>query len=685
MNQNTAVDFLVIGSSGGGGTISWLLAKAGFEVVVLEQGADLAKPLEEGDRPFDSSLHDEYRFRLQRPDPKRRIRGDYNTFRDLDKSDPAKPFKEGWTGSVLGGGSVIWGTWAFRALPIDFRLRTHFQVNGNLDKLEKEWGYSIPDWPIEYKEMEPFYNVAETLLAVSGDRQAVNTGIQNSEWYQHFASQEHFSHAGNWQPTFPFPCEPYPITPVGQFIFDGMEKAHLSPLSLPSAIVQPGRNGYRTREAIAQALSAWGNEKHLSFWERLERAFQQFNRDSDLSPLEKLERFLKQWNDDADSKPSFWQQSAEDLWSERVRDACNLCGFCGEYLCWGKEGPKSGTRVSTLKELRDLPNAEIRTNARAFEVMYDERLGIATGVRYLDISDPDNPQVQVQRAKNVIVSCGAVQTARLLLMSGPPGGLGNQHDQIGRYATYHLFGFGATCTLPNDYQGLLHGEFGHTGNTTSFGPYFIEDKDAASNTKGMWFKAGTLTSTAKKNPLQNADEKLKDKAKGKIGLSLLQEMEAYVRRLELRVTSDDLPRPENQVDLDPTFVDEYGLPVARISRRFGEHEKRVFKLVETKVEEIFQTYPNLIDTKNKDQYGFRPAKLDLVGDHQMGTCRMGDDPAQSVLDCHCRLHGVKNVFVVDSSFMPTGLGLNPMVTVVANALRVGTWIVEQAKHGNQLV
>ncbi len=75
------------------------------------------------------------------------------------------------------------------------------------------------------------------------------------------------------------------------------------------------------------------------------------------------------------------------------------------------------------------------------------------------------------------------------------------------------------------------------------------------------------------------------------------------------------------------------------------------------------------------------AILKLIGDHQMGTCRMGDDSSTSVVNRFCRLHDAKNVFVVDSSFMPSGLGLNPMVTVVANALRVGTHIVDALKKG----
>src|ERR1041385_462176 len=103
------VDFAVIGSSGGGGTIAWLLAKAGFSVTILELGPDLAAPLddpttgaskgaEDPRHRFIPISHDEYRFRLERPDPKRRPRGDYNTFRKT-ADVVAKPFGGGWTGS----------------------------------------------------------------------------------------------------------------------------------------------------------------------------------------------------------------------------------------------------------------------------------------------------------------------------------------------------------------------------------------------------------------------------------------------------------------------------------------------------------------------------------------------------------------------------------------------------------
>src|SRR5262249_27035492 len=277
-------DFAVVGSSGGGGTIAWLLARAGFKVFVAEQGPDIAAHLDQQDLQFNPVTHDEQRFRLGRPSLHRRSRGDYNTFRSSEPSAQATPFNGAWTASVLGGGSIIWGTWSFRPLPIDFRLATHFKETKQLGTLEK-WGYSVPDWPVSYAEMEPFFNVAETLLAVSGDREAVNRSVSESAWYQAFAALDHFKRDGNYQPTFPFPCQHYPITPVGHFVYEGFEAAGKHPAPLPSGIVTPGSRSYSTQDAIQRALQEWGG-----------------------GPL-----------------PSFWSRAANEIWSERVRDACNLC------------------------------------------------------------------------------------------------------------------------------------------------------------------------------------------------------------------------------------------------------------------------------------------------------------------------------------------------------------------------
>jgi choline dehydrogenase-like flavoprotein len=259
-------------------------------------------------------------------------------------------------------------------------------------------------------------------------------------------------------------------------------------------------------------------------------------------------------------------------------------------------------------------------------------------------------------------------------MSGPPQGLGNKHDQLGANVTFHLFGLGSTVVLKPEFQGLLHGEFGSTGNTASFANYFVQD------TGNKWYKAGIFASTARKNPLENAIQKA-SRMKGAPDLqNLLSGVDEHPRTIQLRITGDDLPRSDNRVKLDEKYVDEYGLPVARINRNVGEHENQMTKLTHNKFNEVFSVYKDIL-TKPPTN---KEADLALVGDHQMGTCRMGDDPKTSVLNRYCQMHEAPNVFVVDSSFMPTGLGVNPMLTVVANALRVGSWIVEELRQGKEI-
>lgn len=618
-------DYIIIGSGGGGGTLAWMLAKAGRHVVLLEQGSDWFKPLRDETLRYNPQPHDEYRFRLERPETKRRPRGDYNTFR-LDDTMEAFPITGGWTGSQLGGGSVLWGGWAMRALPIDFRLERHYRVNGQLNEL-KEWGYAVADWPITYRDMEPYFGVAETILSVCGDRTEVVRSVLGSRWYAAFKEQPGFvEYENEWTPSMPYPAGVFPMTPPGFVVKYGLEQAGFHACSIPSGVVRPGSSPYSTRSALATTLNAMP----------------------------------------AEQRTGFWAQSADEIWSANVRDACTMCGFCGEFVCWGREGPKSGTRTTTIRELEDLPNVEIITDAKAFDISYDSRTRRASGVRYLDISDPENPRTVSLRARNVVVSCGAIQSARLLLMSGPPGGLGNRYDQVGRNLMFHCFGLGATYVMPPKFQGLMHSELGHTGNIMSYEHYFLKD-----DADGKWSKAGIVISTAKKNPLENATGKLQNESL--MGGKLLAAMEAYARTVELRVTADDLPMPKNRVTLDPNYVDEYGLPVARITRRFGPAEEKMFRLAVSESKRIFQPMV--------DRYGGEPktgsGNVTLFGDHQMGTCRMGDDPTTSVTSRFGRLHEVPNVFVVDSSFMPTGLGLNPMVTVVANALRVGSWIVAE--------
>jgi choline dehydrogenase-like flavoprotein len=125
----------------------------------------------------------------------------------------------------------------------------------------------------------------------------------------------------------------------------------------------------------------------------------------------------------------------------------------------------------------------------------------------------------------------------------------------------------------------------------------------------------------------------------------------------------------NRVDLDPTLRDRFGLPVARITYTAHQNDVRLATWFANRAEEIF-------DAAGATTIHNAGPVVRKLHNHQMGTARMGDDPASSVVDRWCRAHEVSNLYVADSSVFVTSAGLNPSLTIVANALRMADHIAE---------
>jgi len=164
----------------------------------------------------------------------------------------------------------------------------------------------------------------------------------------------------------------------------------------------------------------------------------------------------------------------------------------------------------------------------------------------------------VQRARHVIVACGAVQSARLLLMSGPPqaSAIAMIKSAVTRCFTYSAWESPQRCR--RSFREFYTANSGTPETQLRLKPISFRTTSPKATRRVFGGKAGTMTSTAKKNPLENADGKLRGKSL--IQRPLLAAMEAYNRTLEVRLTADDLPMASNRVDLDPAFVDEYGFP-----------------------------------------------------------------------------------------------------------------------------
>jgi gluconate 2-dehydrogenase gamma chain len=136
----------------------------------------------------------------------------------------------------------------------------------------------------------------------------------------------------------------------------------------------------------------------------------------------------------------------------------------------------------------------------------------------------------------------------------------------------------------------------------------------------------------------------------------------------------DLPRESNRVDLDPHVIDAWGLPVARITHRSHDNDLALASWQVAKNAEILEAAgASKIFTCGLTG----PDQIAGNSTHQHGTARMGNDPATSVLDKWCRAHDVDNLYVLDGSCFPTPTGVNPTLTMMANAWRCAERIVQE--------
>ena len=132
---------------------------------------------------------------------------------------------------------------------------------------------------------------------------------------------------------------------------------------------------------------------------------------------------------------------------------------------------------------------------------------------------------------------------------------------------------------------------------------------------------------------------------------------------------------DSRVQVDPRVTDYWGIPVVRLSGTNHPHTVELGKMLATKADAWLKeagavsTWP-------------RPPRVGLSGgQHQAGTCRMGNDPKTSVVNRYCQVHDVDNLFVVDGSCFPSIGGFNPALTIQANAFRVSAYIMREWKGG----
>jgi choline dehydrogenase-like flavoprotein len=341
------------------------------------------------------------------------------------------------------------------------------------------------------------------------------------------------------------------------------------------------------------------------------------------------------------------------------RAPCNHCGYCGNFGC--EIGAKSSVLAAFVPDAIATGNCTIVPRAMVTEVVVDDD-GRARGVRYLDADGAQHEQ----RARVVVVSCSSIESARLLLMSRSkrfPDGAANGNGQVGKNLTFSTYS-GVEARFSR--SGKLADE-PVWSSTLPFLGRSLQDFYLPKDTSAPLPKGGTLRFDMQpKPPIFNATQvATREGAKVIWGAKLkaaLREHFHASRSLECETFHEYHPNAGTEVTLDPEVKDRFGLPAARIAVSLLEEDVKMSRWLADRAAEVFTAMG--ADEVRVPQWGRATWVL------QHGTCRMGTDPARSVLDPSGRAHEISNLYVVDGSFMPSSGGVPTTLTIMANALRV---------------
>jgi choline dehydrogenase-like flavoprotein len=340
------------------------------------------------------------------------------------------------------------------------------------------------------------------------------------------------------------------------------------------------------------------------------------------------------------------------------RGACIGCNNCVGFACAVEA--KNGTQNTMIPRALQSGNCELLAGTMTERVETDGR-GNVIGVTLLREENGTFSRETVC-AKIVVLAAGAIETARLLLNSAGelhPHGLGNEHDQVGRHLQGHYYAGARGVVEEEIYDGIGPGvtistcQFNH-GNDGVIGGAMLAD-DFLKPPIDFWH-------TSLPPDLPKWGQEAKDWMR-----------KYFHRTLYVAGPVQEIPHPDGRVQVSGNVCDKYGIPVARLSGTTHESTLDVAEFIAERAREWLQA-------SGASKIWSAPQSLRLSGgQHQAGTCRMGDDPQTSVTDKWGRVHAHDNLFVADGSLHVTNGGFNPVLTIMALAFRSGEHLARHLK------
>jgi len=315
-----------------------------------------------------------------------------------------------------------------------------------------------------------------------------------------------------------------------------------------------------------------------------------------------------------------------------LRDGCILCNTCNSFPC--KLHAKSESDVCCIRPTLGRANVTLWTNSRAVRL-------IAASRTRIDAAEIEREgKILRIEAPLFVVSCGAVNSAALLLRSATraqPEGLANSSGLVGRRYMAHL------ATMMQGFDPFRRNETVFQ-KTVAINDFYLRGPDTS-------YPLGQIQTQGRTHAVM---------AQTVVPSIPLWAYEAWVSRgVDWLVMTEDLPRDENRVTVDPN---------GRIRLSYRPNNVRAHARLVKETRKILR------------RLGFWAVVAYSHGNrnttHQCGTVCFGNDSRTSVLDPFCRAHDVSNLFVVDASFFPSSAAVNPGLTIVAQALRVADHIKE---------
>ena len=343
---------------------------------------------------------------------------------------------------------------------------------------------------------------------------------------------------------------------------------------------------------------------------------------------------------------------------------CHYCGACGS-------GCRTSSFFSSSHHLipfaLETGNLEIISNAVVARILVDDGAR-ASGVQYFDRHSGMEQQV---RGRVIVVGASCMDSTRILLNSKSewfPNGLGNDSDQLGRnfceQQMVHVQGF-----LPQLFGQAYSNDDGIGGGHIYF-PRFNHRLDNVDYLRGfgiqVWNTGCGTTAIPVATHVPGFGAEFKAEVKKR-----------YPALLSLHPFGEVLARPENRVTVDESRTDRYGVPLMKIDVTFGDNERKMRRHMYDTCEEIMRTAGAEILPFDRNQNDPPGSSI-----HEHGTCRMGADRRESVLNAFNQMHEVDNVFVVDGSAFTNASEKNPTLTILALAWRATDYLAEEMRTGN---